>query len=160
MNTLTHITASSSSHVEAVDTASDALHDLTLTGRQLLQPGLSAKQLGIRGEDYAAVWLSSRGWRIVDRNWRSRYGELDIIVLNTERELVFVEVKTRRCTIYGTPQEAVGHHKRLTLRRAGVQWLQEKGRDISHVGTRFDVLAITVSGNGRMPHVTHIPGAL
>ena len=160
MNTLTHTTASSPSHVEAIGAATDSLHDLTVTGRQLLQPGLSAKQLGIRGEDYATAWLSSRGWRIVDRNWRSRYGELDIIAVNTEHELVFVEVKTRRCTVYGPPQEAVGHHKRLTLRRAGVQWLQEKGRDISHVGTRFDVLAITVSSTARMPHVTHIPGAL
>lgn len=131
--------------------------DVAAIGRRLADPAISARTLGSLGEDYAAAWLASRGWRVLDRNWRSRYGELDIVAVSPERRLVFVEVKTRRTVSQGTPQEAVTHAKQTNLRRAGVQWLIEPEHRIAHTGVRFDVVAVLVRGGG--PTVRHIEGA-
>ena len=135
----------------------DAHGGLGAVGRRLADPAISARTLGSLGEDYAAAWLASRGWRVLDRNWRSRYGELDIVAVSPERRLVFVEVKTRRTVSQGTPQEAVTYAKQTNLRRAGVQWLIEPEHRIAHTGVRFDVIAVLVRGGG--PTVRHIEGA-
>ncbi|WP_241520151.1 YraN family protein [Bifidobacterium catulorum] len=126
---------------------------------RLHQPGLSPRQLGLLGEDYAELWLRERGWTILGRNWRTRHGELDIIALNRADQLTFVEVKTRRSATFGPPQDAVTEHKRRTLRHAGLEWMQRHGGAIRHRGTRFDVLAISVLGGRRAPQIRHIPGA-
>ena len=118
---------------------------------------LTAHELGIWGEQYARAWLEQRGWSWLSSNWRTRYGELDLVMLEPSRTVVFVEVKTRRSSRYGLPQEAVSAHKRLTLRRAGIQWLLEPTHRIDHRGVRFDVIAIQI-GQGR-PRLTHIPEA-
>ncbi|WP_225432860.1 MULTISPECIES: YraN family protein [Bifidobacterium] len=133
-------------------------HLIQLT-MQLHRPGLTPRQLGRIGEDYAAIWLQNRGWTIIDRNWGSRYGELDIIAIDRVGQLAFVEVKTRRSAHFGAPQDAVDAHKRMALRRAGLQWLQEHGRDVPHMGMRFDVLALSVLAGRRAPQIRHIPGA-
>nr|WP_236023712.1 YraN family protein [Bifidobacterium miconis] len=116
---------------------------------------LTPRQLGALGEQYAAAWLERRGCTVLDRNWRSRYGELDIIAVTPEHIVLFVEVKTRRNARYGTPQEAVTAHKRLALRRAGVQWLLCPEHRMAHRGVRFDVIAITAPV-GASPTVNHI----
>ena len=56
---------------------------------------LSPKQFGALGERYAAVWLEKKGWTTLSHNWRTRYGELDLVMLNDEHTVVFVEVKSR-----------------------------------------------------------------
>ncbi|MBT1167287.1 YraN family protein [Bifidobacterium simiarum] len=128
--------------------------------QQIHRPDLTSRQLGSVGEAYACAWLECRGWTIVDRNWQSRYGELDIVALSPALQLTFVEVKTRRTAHFGPPQEAVTAHKRMTIRRAAAQWLMEYGRHVRHRGTRFDVIALSVDGDARAPRITHIPGAL
>lgn len=65
---------------------------------------LSPKQFGALGERYAAVWLEKKGWTTLSHNWRTRYGELDLVMLNDEHTVVFVEVKSRRTIQYGCPQ--------------------------------------------------------
>ena len=123
-----------------------------------LQDGtLNAKQLGAAGEAYAAGWLEHHGWRVLSRNWRTRYGELDIVALTPEDLIAFVEVKTRRSLRCGFPQEAVDMRKQANLRRAGVQWLLNPGHRIAHRGVRFDVVSIIVRGGRPLLH--HIPGA-
>ena len=129
---------------------------LEAAAARLSDRSLSARQTGAAGEELAAVWLRTRGWRIVDRNWRSRYGELDIVALDPEGTLAFVEVKTRRSVRFGPPQCAVTHAKRTNLRRAGVQWLLDH-RGLLHNGVRFDVLAVSVEAEG--PRVEHLRGA-
>ena len=57
---------------------------------------LTPKQFGALGEQYAAAWLEEHGWTTLSRNWHTRYGELDIVMLNPEYTVVFVEVKSRR----------------------------------------------------------------
>ncbi len=124
---------------------------------ELLEPGLSPRSLGILGESYAEHWLTCRSWRILGRNWHSRYGELDIIALDTDGVIVFVEVKTRRNRRFGNPQEAVEYKKRRSLRRAGSQWLFDKSHRIIHTGVRFDVIAISVLG--KTVYVNHVRNA-
>jgi putative endonuclease len=94
---------------------------------------------GQRGEDLAADFLSAKGYRIVARNWRSGRGEIDIIAWQHETLLVFVEVKTRRNEVFGSPESAVDTKKQqLLLRTAGAY--------MAHIGyewaVRFDVVAV------------------
>ena len=117
--------------------------------RQIRASSINSRELGRLGEDYACQWLRQRNWRILARNWRSRFGELDIIALDPEATLVFVEVKTRRTGRFGSPEEAVGPRKQTHLRRAAVQWLISHDRDpgARHRGTRFDVISLSVKSD-------------
>lgn len=123
----------------------------------MADPLLTTKTLGALGERYAAAWLEAHGYRVLGRNWRTRYGELDVVALSPERAIVFAEVKTRRSARYGPGQEAVTRAKQMHLRRAGVDWLTDPANHVPHNGVRFDVLAVTVA-EGRVG-VNHIPGA-
>ncbi len=140
----------------------DTIGNLGTTDRSNPTPSFSRAPsephaLGVWGERFARGWLEQRGWSFLDANWQTRYGELDLVMLDPARTLVFVEVKTRRTTRYGTPQEAVTAHKRLALRRAGAQWLLDPSHRIRHAGVRFDVVALTVTAPS--PIVMHITEA-
>ncbi|MBH9972273.1 YraN family protein [Bifidobacterium sp. W8109] len=117
--------------------------------RQIRAGDINSRELGRLGEDYACQWLRQRNWKILARNWRSRFGELDIIALDSDSILVFVEVKTRRTGRFGSPEQAVGPRKQTHLRRAAVQWLISHDRDpgARHRGTRFDVISLSVKSD-------------
>ena len=132
---------------QILDSLARRLHDSTLRSRQI----------GELGEQYAAAWLESQGWRTLDRNWHCRYGELDIVSRDDTGIIVFVEVKTRRTLRYGTPQEAVTSSKQINLRHAAVQWLSDSDHRTPHNGVRFDVVTVIVR-DGK-PLVHHIEGA-
>jgi putative endonuclease len=89
--------------------------------------------------------LRGRGYQIVARNWHCRYGELDLIA-EEGGELVFVEVKTRRGTALGLPEEALTPSKRLRLLAAAQQYLLEQ--ETPERAYRFDVVAIELDGRG------------
>lgn len=76
---------------------------------------------GRAGEERAAGYLESRGYRVIDRNWRSSVGEIDIVAVRA-RDLVVVEVKTRRSERFGHPFEAIDDRKRRRLWRLAVAW--------------------------------------
>jgi putative endonuclease len=80
------------------------------------------QRLGQSGERLAAGWLEARGYRLVERNWRCLAGELDLVTEH-DGELVFVEVKTRRGTRLGAPEEAITRVKRLHLIAAAQEYL-------------------------------------
>lgn len=95
--------------------------------------------LGASGEAMAAAWYESHGYLVLDRNWRCREGELDL-VLRKQRTIVFCEVKTRSSLAFGAPQEAVTRAKRDKIRQLAAKWLETtpvRPRQI-----RFDVAAI------------------
>lgn len=120
----------------------------------LLDPRLDARRLGELGELAARLWLHDQSWIILDANWRCRYGELDIVALTRHHSIVFVEVKTRRSTLQGSPQEAVHTSKQSNIRRTATLWLQRYGRRISHVGIRFDVITCVVhDGAVELQHI-------
>ncbi|WP_420637568.1 YraN family protein [Candidatus Poriferisocius sp.] len=96
--------------------------------------------LGRWGEDRVARWYRRQGFRVLDRNWRSGRGELDVIV--QQGSLVVVcEVKTRTSLAYGRPAEAVGYQKQQRIRRLAAQWLSEHERS-GAVQLRFDVAEV------------------
>ena len=100
--------------------------------------------LGRDGEDLAADWYRTQGFTIVDRNWRTSFGEIDLVA-RRGTTLVVSEVKTRQRGDFGSPALAVGVAKQRRLRRLAAAWLREH----PHRGfydVRFDVVAITGIG--------------
>ena len=97
------------------------------------------RALGAHGENLAARWYEARGFTVLSRNWRSRTGEIDLVV--GRRDLVvFCEVKARTTAAFGVGAEAVGRAKRARLRRLAAEWLASADR--SPCDVRFDVASI------------------
>jgi putative endonuclease len=94
---------------------------------------------GKQGEDLAAVHLAEAGYRIIERNYRCLFGEIDIVAEEGET-LAFVEVKSRRSAAYGDPQLAVGREKQKKISRVALHYLTE--RHWCHRPARFDVVAV------------------
>jgi putative endonuclease len=111
-------------------------------------------EIGALGEQLAVDYLSRMGLRVLTRNWRCRYGELDIIAADdAARAVVFVEVKTRTSDQFGGVEQAVTPQKVRRLRRLAGLWLaQQQG---SWATVRIDVIAIRI-GRRRIPEITHI----
>ncbi|HYJ56238.1 MAG TPA: YraN family protein [Mycobacterium sp.] len=116
----------------------------------------SRAEIGALGEQLAVDYLNQTGLRVLARNWRCRYGELDIIAADdATRAVVFVEVKTRTGEQYGGVEQAVTPAKVRRLRRLAGLWLaQQQG---SWASVRIDVIAIRI-GRRRTPEITHIRG--
>src|SRR5262249_36201983 len=104
-------------------------------------------RLGTAGEQLAVEHLQRRGLVIVDRNYRTRWGELDVVALDG-RALVFCEVKTRRASAScGGPLEAVTAYKQAQVRRMAAGWLRERARERRFAAVvRFDAIGVTVDG--------------
>lgn len=111
-------------------------------------------KLGRAGEDLAARHLESLGFAILDRNFRCREGELDLVA-RRGRTLVICEVKTRHDSPFGTPADAVDLRKQARLRGLAARWLSE--RKPGRVEVRFDVVSVIVR-QGKAA-VVHIPDA-
>ena len=117
--------------------------------------GVSTTDLGKSGEQIAAMYLTRAGLRVLDRNWRCRDGELDIVAREGDT-LVFCEVKTRRGLGFGHPAESVTRVKQRRLRTLAQRWLAAHDEHAPEL--RFDVVAVLVAP-GCAPEVTHLPGA-
>jgi putative endonuclease len=99
--------------------------------------------LGRRGEAAAVEYLRRLGWTILDRNWRCRGGELDIVAYDGRRHVV-CEVKTRTSARYGDPVEAITAAKAARLRRLAAWWAHQHG--VSAAQIRIDVLGLVRDG--------------
>lgn len=108
--------------------------------------------LGDEGERAAARYLQQQGYRILKRQFRNRYGEIDIIALD-DRQIVFVEVKTRRRTDTGQPFEAVDRHKQHRIARTALAWLKDNRR--LEQSCRFDVISIVWQSDDTPPQIDH-----
>ena len=111
-------------------------------------------ELGRSGEDAAAALYRKLGCRIVERNFRTRAGEIDLIVRDGDT-VVFCEVKTRRTDRWGIPAEAVHPRKQARLRRLAGEWLST--RKPGRVQVRFDVVSVIVAH--KEMEVTHLQNA-
>jgi len=103
---------------------------------------LLGKLLGRTGEDQAARFLVSRGYRILERNYRTRSGEIDLIALH-QGTVAFIEVKTRSNDAYGAPELAVNHRKQQRMIKAALGYIKYK--KLHQVPCRFDVVAISTA---------------
>lgn len=111
-----------------------------MTARVPSTPDLSNRALGRWGEDLAAAHYRRSGYEVLDRNWRSPTGELDLVVRRGPM-IVFSEVKTRRTADFGPAAAAVTVAKQRRIRQLAVEWLRD--HDLHADSVRFDVVAIT-----------------
>lgn len=122
---------------------------------------LQRQRIGRAAENLVATRLAAASWEILERNARTRYGELDIVALDG-RALVFVEVKAgREGSVYGPerPVLAVDRRKQRRVRRLAVAWMSER-RDLPRYDEiRFDAVGVTLDRAGRTVAVEHIEAA-
>jgi len=116
-------------------------------------------QQGKRGEQYAAEFLASNGFQVIDRNFRIRGGEIDIIAIENdsqsdEKTLVFIEVKTRSSNDFGEPLEAIGYYKMRALIKA-TQFYKLKHPKLPDL-MRIDAISVLVNDTGQLLDIVHI----
>jgi len=117
------------------------------------------QSLGRLGEDLALEHLERLGYRLVARNHRTRFGELDLIVCD-DATIVFVEVKARRIDAgAGTALESVPPRKQRQVRGMAAAWLVDSNDRPRSRDLRFDVVAVTVDGIGRLARLDHLEAA-
>ena len=99
------------------------------------------RQIGDKKEEFVCEWLETQGYRIVERNFRCRSGEIDIVA-REGAYLVFIEVKYRRGAECGDPSEAVDRRKQQTISRVALFYLLWHGY-AEHTPVRFDVVSVS-----------------
>jgi putative endonuclease len=113
--------------------------------------------LGRFGEQAALVYLLRHGYTLLDRNWRCRYGEIDLVVQSND-QVVFVEVRTRRGDASVVPEESVGPAKQQRLVLLAAAYIEAAGLDPQT--QRIDVIAVIVDSRGRVVRLTHYVAAV
>lgn len=109
------------------------------------------QELGLEGEAVAERWLRRRGWRVLQRRYRSGHRDIDLIA-EREGTVAFVEVKARRGEAFGDPVQAVNWKKQRELARSACIWIDRHGRSGDHY--RFDVIGVLMDrGRVRVRHV-------
>lgn len=111
-------------------------------------------ELGRRGEDLAAHFLEDAGYHLIERNWRCRQGEIDIVAERGDT-IVFVEVKTRSSLAFGHPFEAITASKLARLRGLAGAWCAERSPSATRI--RLDAIAV-VAPRGQQPRIEHLLG--
>lgn len=104
---------------------------------------------GKRGEDVAVECLKNNGFTILERNWRNKFGEIDIIA-KKNGVVAFVEVKTKIGVLYGLPEEMVGRGKLQKVKNMATVYL--KGKEVP---CRIDVVAVILADDGTVSRLTH-----
>ncbi len=105
--------------------------------------GLLSRDLGARGEREAERALKRAGYKIVERNFTSRFGEIDLIATDGDT-LAFIEVKTRSSAAYGTPEEAVDRRKQWRIIKSSMEYIAQKWQGPEPLA-RYDVVSVVVS---------------
>jgi putative endonuclease len=122
---------------------------------------VARRRTGAIAEEYVARRLASAGWQIIERNARTRYGELDIVARDG-RALVFVEVKgARQGTQFGPerPILSIDRRKQQRVRRLATAWMSERREQPSYREIRFDAIGVTLDRGDRAVAVDYVKGA-
>lgn len=118
--------------------------------------GSGRRTLGARGEDLAAAELERQGLQVLDRNWRCRHGEIDIVAAETAgagTTVVFCEVKCRSGLGFGDPLEAITWAKLRRLRSLAAEWMRE--HQVAAATIRLDAVGVVLRP-GQPARVTHV----
>jgi len=115
------------------------------------------RNIGKLGEDCACKYLLSKGYSILDRNYHSRFGEIDIIA--KRGELVFVEVKARTSSQFGTPQSSITRRKIQRIIKTVLYFLNGSTLK-SKIIWRIDLIGIELTKNGELKNITHLKNIL
>jgi len=115
----------------------------------------TTRDKGNEGEELACTFLEMKGWIILDRNYHFEKAEVDIVAYD-DKNIVFVEVKTRSGVYFGRPEDYVTPQKEKNIFKAAEAWLYERKMEGSPV--RFDVVSVVQNGNDA-PEITHIEDA-
>jgi putative endonuclease len=122
---------------------------------------VARRRTGQIAEDFVAARLAAKGWEIVERNARTRYGELDFVA-REGRTLVFFEVKAARAGTQFGPERpilSVDSRKQRRVRRLATAWMAER-RDLPPYGEiRFDAVGVTLDRHDRAVHLDYVKGA-
>jgi putative endonuclease len=116
---------------------------------------MSATERGRHAEQHAADYLAAAGYRILARNWRNRWCELDIVARDSHGAVHFVEVKYRATTRYGSAAEYISRDKTARLIRAATAWSQAQNYD-----GPYQIGVATVEGDLDHPTVAYLPNAI
>ncbi len=122
---------------------------------------VARRKTGAIAEELVARRLAAAGWEIVERNARTRYGELDIVARDG-RALVFVEVKAARTSAALGPERpilAVDARKQRQVRRLATAWMAERRGGVRYEEIRFDAVGVTLDRAGRAVDIEHLRGA-
>lgn len=117
----------------------------------------TTKTIGDFGENAAAMYLKHKGYTILERNFHSHFGEIDIIARDKDGFYVFVEVKTRKNTLYGRPSEYVDYKKQSRIRKTALYYTHSDSVDM-----RFDIVEIIYSQTNeesKIDEINHIENA-
>lgn len=126
-------------------------------GKQIL-----SKELGQIGEDCVCEYLAALDYEILDRNYRCKYGEIDIVAWQVGefgvKELVFVEVKARRNAVFGQGVESINYYKRLHLLKSAQTYLIEK--EICLKSWRIDLISVKLGIDLKLKQIQHLKNIL
>ncbi|MCL4468391.1 MAG: YraN family protein [Deltaproteobacteria bacterium] len=100
---------------------------------------MNKRTAGARGEDCAVAYLEKQKYKILERNYRSHFGEIDIIALD-KSHTVFIEVKSRATSLFGSPHESIVKKKKRRITLTAIEYIQKK--HLENKPLRFDVVAI------------------
>jgi putative endonuclease len=115
------------------------------------------QRLGKWGEKVAANYLIEQGHQIIETNYRTPYGEIDLVTQQDDLT-IFVEVKTRTTSTYGKPEESITHRKRTHMIKSAEYYIQN--HDSINGLWRIDVIAIQRSTRKAIPEITHFKNAI
>ena len=112
------------------------------------------RNIGEMGERIAEEFLKKKGYQIIERNWRSKFGEIDLIC-QKDKALVFVEVKTKRGEGWGSPEEMEDRRKLEKVRRMGEVYMANHTSEQARFMARVDVVAIVLNYDRSVARIDH-----
>lgn len=118
---------------------------------------MKRRDTGILGEKLAADFLKRRGYHIIEKNYHCRWGEIDIIAKHKDN-LVFVEVRTKASSSFGTPEESITAAKRNRLKATAFQYQQT--HDKLPELWRIDAILVELDAKGKTTRIEHIENAV
>ena len=118
---------------------------------------MKRKNTGDLGEKLAQEFLKKKGYRIIETNYRCREGEMDIVA-RLKDHLVFIEVRTKRNLVFGTPEESITAGKKINLERVAAHYLQDHTELSS--SWQIDLVAVELDANSRLKRIDLIENAI